>query len=261
MLDDKSLLELCLKVSGWFENAAGASYTAVSGNFDGMGLSAGILQWNAGQGTLQTLVTSIGNAMGWVKAKSFFSSDIQQFASLGPADAIAFCLQHYIEAGTKNVDQGAKAKWQMFLHQPESIAAQVQMASNGVLGHAKREVVAYAPDYIDRQRPYVFFFDLVTQEGGMSVGQHTIPPVPSGQTPDVMDALSFASVHDAICTMTWKINSDNDNLSKLLLHYAYQRSLLANPVYAWDTCSRRGTIACRGGVVHAAKVDFTLILD
>lgn len=44
MLDNKSLLELCLKVSGGFENGAGASYTTVTGNEDSMGTSAGILQ-------------------------------------------------------------------------------------------------------------------------------------------------------------------------------------------------------------------------
>src|SRR5208337_1169965 len=157
-MDDKSLLELCLSVSGKFEAVGAASYTNVSGNFDGMGISCGILQWNAGQGTLQALVRSVGSAMGWDRAKTFFSSDIQAFSQLkaGPT-AIAWCLDHYIEAGTKNIDPGAKAKWQAFLGQPESVAAQVATASSGVLGHAKREVAAYAPDYIDRQRPYAFF--------------------------------------------------------------------------------------------------------
>lgn len=260
-MDDKSLLELCLSVSGKFESATGPSYTSVAGNFDGMGMSCGILQWNAGQGTLQTLVAAIGNAMGWDKAKTFFSSDIQQFSTLKPADAIAWCLQHYIETGTKSVDPGAKAKWQAFLGQPESVAAQVASASNGVLGHAKREVAAYCPDYLDRDRPYAFFFDLVTQEGGMSVGHQTVPPIPSGQTPDITDALAFADANDAACSAIWHANQFEDPLAQLLLHYAYSRSMLANPQFQWDTCSRRGTIACRGGVVHDGKVDLTAVLD
>src|SRR5271157_451697 len=119
MLDNKSLLELCLKVSGGFESGKGPSYTSLTGNFDGQGMSAGILQWNAGQGTLQALVNAIGNAMGWDKAKTFFSSDIQQFASLKPADAIAWVQQHYLTTGTTNLDPGAKARWVNFLNQPE----------------------------------------------------------------------------------------------------------------------------------------------
>lgn len=260
-MEDKELLELCLKVSGGFENAIGASYTSVTGNFDGMGLSAGILQWNAGQGTLQTLVKSIGNAMGWDKAKTFFSSDISVFASLNPQAGIQWCIDHYLTTGSTQIDPGVKVRWQNFLGQPESIDAQVNMASNGVLGHAKREVVAYAPNYTDRNRPYVFFFDLVTQEGGMSVGQHTVPPVPAGTVPDVSDAIAEAATHNPHCHDIWQTNLAGDDLAALLLHYAYARALLANPLYVWDACDRRGSIACRGGVVHAATVDFTQILD
>jgi len=260
MLDDKSLLELCLSISGKFE-AGSPSYTDVTGNFDGMGISCGILQWNAGQGTLQTLVAAIGNAMGWDKAKTFFSSDIQQFSTLKSAAAVQWCLDHYIETGTKNIDSGAAAKWRTFLSQPESSAAQVSLASNGVLGHAKREVAAYCPNFIDRNRPYAFFFDLVTQEGGMSVGHQTVPPLPSGQTPDISDALAFAGANDPKCQAIWQQNSYEDSEAQLLLHYAYQRCLLARPQYQWDTLSRRGTVACRGGIVHGAVLDFTSILD
>jgi hypothetical protein len=260
-MDDKSLLELCLKVSGSFESGGGPSYTSLTGNFDGMGLSAGILQWNAGQGTLQTLIKNIAAATGWDKANSFFSSSLQTFASLKPADAIQWCKDHYLTTGTNNVDIGAKARWVSFLSQPESVTAQVFMASNGVLGHAKREVSAYCPDYIARNRPYVFFFDLVTQEGGMTVGQHTVPPVPVGTLPDVSDALALAAVKNPKCHDIWQTNLAGDDLAALLLHYAYARASLANPLYIWDACDRRGSIACRGGVVHAATVDFTQILD
>jgi len=260
-MDDKSLLELCLKVSGSFESGGGPSYTSLTGNFDGMGLSAGILQWNAGQGTLQTLIKNIAANTGWDKANSFFSSSIQTFASLQPAAAIQWCKDHYLTTGSNNIDIGAKARWVSFLSQPESIAAQVQMATNGVLGHAKREVTAYCPDYTDRNRPYVFFFDLVTQEGGMTVGHQTVPAVPSGQTPDVSDALAEAAANNPKCHDIWQANLSGDNLAALLLHYAYARAMLANPLYVWDACDRRGSIACRGGVVHAATVDFTAILD
>jgi hypothetical protein len=262
MLTDQALLELCLKVSGGFESGKGPSYTDVAGNFDGMGMSAGILQWNAGQGTLQTLVANIGNAMGWDKAKTFFSSDIQQFSTLAPAAAIQWCLAHYIASGSKNMDPGAAARWVTFLGQPESIAAQVQIASNGVLGHAKREVAAYAPDFVNGTRPYAFFFDLVTQEGGMTVGKQTVPPIPAGTlSVDVSDAMSFAQASDPNCAALWQPVVDNDSEAALLLHYGYARAMLANPQYQWDTLSRRGTIACRTGIVHEAKLDFTAILD
>ena len=263
MLDNKSLLELCLKVSGGFESGTGPSYTTVSGNFDGQGMSAGILQWNAGQGTLQPLVRAIGNAMGWDKAKTFFSSDIQAFSQLpAGAPAIQWCLDKYIASGSKNLDPSAAQRWSIFLSQPESIAAQVQIASNGVLAHAQREVNAYAPDYVNDTRPYAFFFDLVTQEGGMTVGKFTVPPIPAGQLDiDISDVLAFAQANNPACHDLWEAATANDSEAELLLHYAYARAMLANPLYQWDTLSRRGTIACRVGIVHEAHIDFTSVLD
>lgn len=262
MLDNKSLLELCLKVSGGFESGRGPSYTSLTGNFDGQGISAGILQWNAGQGTLQSLVRVIGNAMGWDKAKTFFTSDIQVFSQL-PAGALAvnWCLDKYITSGSKNLDPGAAQRWVTFLSQPESIAAQVQLASDGVLAHAQREVVAYAPGFVGNMRPYAFFFDLVTQQGGMTVGHHTVPPIPNGVVPDITDALAFAKANSPACHDLWATATAGDNEAVLLLHYAYARAILANPLFVWDALSRRGTIACRSGIVHQAHIDFTSILD
>jgi hypothetical protein len=200
--------------------------------------------------------------MGWDKANSFFSSSIQTFASLRGQAAIAWCLDHYIQSGSTNVDPGAKVRWQNFLSQPESVAAQVKMASAGVLGHAKREVAAYAPDYADNNRPYVFFFDLIVQEGGMTVGHHTVPPIPSGQTPDTSDVIAFANANNPTCATIWQsVISGGDYEAALLTHYAYARAMLANPQFQWDACVRRGTIACRQGIVHGAHLDFTSVID
>lgn len=95
----------------------------------------------------------------------------------------------------------------------------------------------------------------------MTVGKHTVPAVPAGQTPDVTDVLAFAQSNNPSCHDLWAGVVATDKEACLLLHYGYARAMLANPVYAWDACSRRGTIACRTGIVHAAHIDFTTILD
>ena len=261
MLDDKSLLELCLHVSGGFENAQGASYTSITGNFDGMGISCGILQWNAGQNTLQMLINRIAAKMGWDKANSFFSSSLQTFAGLRGQAAVQWCLDHYIVSGGKDVDPGAAVRWKNFLSQPESVQAQVDAATAGVLGSAKRLVATYCPDYVNANRPYCFFFDVITQEGGMTSGHHTVPPLPAGTVPDVSDALAFAGQNNPQCQAIWQNVVGGDGEAALLLHYGYARAMLANPLYQWDACARRGTIACRSGIVHGAHIDFTTVLD
>jgi hypothetical protein len=39
---------------------SGDPYQGVSGDFDGMGISCGALQWNIGQGSLQPMVKAVG---------------------------------------------------------------------------------------------------------------------------------------------------------------------------------------------------------
>jgi hypothetical protein len=259
-MDDKSLLELCLKISGSFESGA-PDYTAVTGNFDGMGLSCGILQWCAGQGSLQNLVLHIGNSMGWDKTQSFFSSDIHHFAVLKPAEGIQWCVDHYITTNSTSVDPGAKARWVNFLGQPESVAVQVQLATNGVLYRAKTLAAKFCPDHADHSRTIAFFFDLVTQSGGMENQKGHVDPLPSGSDPDISDAIALAQVHSPKCAAIWQTATAGDLEARNLLYYAYHRSLLSNPLYQWDATARRGSIGCRGGIVHGAVVDFTSFLD
>ncbi len=72
-MEDEQLLDICLKVTGSFEGGT-PRYDAIAGDFDGAGLSCGLLQWNTGSGTLQKLVAEIGAAMGWEKAKAYFAT-------------------------------------------------------------------------------------------------------------------------------------------------------------------------------------------
>lgn len=260
MLDDKALLELCVSISGAFENGT-PSYTAVTGNFDGQGLSCGVLQWAAGQGSLGRLVQTIGQKMGWAKAQTFFKSDIHHFAVLQPREAVQWCLDHYIQEGNTNVDPGAKQCWVNFLSQPESIASQVELATNGQLSRAKILAAKFCPDFPDRTRVMSFFFDLVTQSGGMENKSGHVDPWPSGSVPSVGEALAFTRIKHPNVADMWTPVTDNDDLSKLLLYYAYRRSLLSNPLYVWDALSRRGAIGCRLGVVHGTQVNFVGKLD
>lgn len=58
-MDQKEILDVCLKITGAFE---GAGYDHVAGNFDGAGISFGILQWNFYSKTLQPLLYSMYNS-------------------------------------------------------------------------------------------------------------------------------------------------------------------------------------------------------
>jgi hypothetical protein len=79
-MDDKGLLELCLKISGSFENGA-PDYHGVTGNFDGQGISVGVLQWNAGQGSLQIAALK-HRRVRWAGTRLRLSSNLTSIISL-----------------------------------------------------------------------------------------------------------------------------------------------------------------------------------
>ena len=57
----KSWVQTALKVTGHFEDSTDP-LGGVSGDFDGMGISVGVLQWNIAMGSLQPLVKNLGRA-------------------------------------------------------------------------------------------------------------------------------------------------------------------------------------------------------
>jgi hypothetical protein len=58
---DEAVEKRCLALTGSFETSRGVPdcYGGLAGDFDGMGISYGVLQWNLGQGTLQPLFTDV----------------------------------------------------------------------------------------------------------------------------------------------------------------------------------------------------------
>lgn len=55
------LLQRCLALTGAFETSVGVPdcFCGLAGDFDGQGLSLGVVQWNLGQGTLQPLLNEM----------------------------------------------------------------------------------------------------------------------------------------------------------------------------------------------------------
>jgi hypothetical protein len=55
------IAQRCLALTGAFETSTGIPdcYCGLTGNFDGQGISFGVLQWNLGQGTLQPMLTEM----------------------------------------------------------------------------------------------------------------------------------------------------------------------------------------------------------
>jgi hypothetical protein len=116
----------------------------------------------------------------------------------------------------------------------------------------------FVPTDPEHLRVLSFFFDLVTQSGGMSNKSGSVEPIQSSDESCFAEAIAFAAQNNQQTAAYWQqVVDSGDELTKVLLHYAYRRAQLSRPAYVWDACSRRGAIAARGGVVHKHFFDFT----
>jgi hypothetical protein len=250
----KEILDKCLSITGSFENG-NPSYTSITGHSDGQGLSCGVLQWCAGQGSLGTLI----NKMISLSSKEFVDSHfpgipVSSLIKMNGQAQKSFVLKHFIKSGLNPSNQ-AKQQWASLLGSDIGIQAQVSLAEETVLSKAKKLAQDFCPNYPNHLRCIAFFFDIVTQSGGMSNNRGRVEPISEDKV-DPTSALEFMNSTPAFVKNLGPV----DGLSGLLLHYAYERAKLCRPQYIWDAFSRRATIACRGGFVHGKKFNLVNIL-
>jgi hypothetical protein len=243
---NQQLLDICLKITGSFENGS-PDYTSVTGNFDGQGLSVGILQWCAGQGSLGVLLGRIAQLGGDL-------GELSQLPLMNTSQAKQFVMQNYLNPQGEPTPQ-AQQRWAALLGSEAGVQAQVQLAIEGPLGKAASLAQRFCPDAPEHPRVVAFFFDLVTQSGGMSNHKGSVAPVPPDV--DASEALGYAQTKPKFYS---QLSRGLDPLANHLLYYALERAKLSKPEYVWDSFSRRATIAARHGIVHGIVFDFSDVL-
>lgn len=261
-MDRNDVLTTCLTVTGWFEDGTPElNYDVVTGNFDDMGLSVGLLQWCAGAGSLGKLLRQALNYTTPQEADAFFSVPytISSLAQMSASDAKTFCVANFNDARGR-VIKTARIEWQNFLNSPASVQAQRDLADGQMLTKALELANTFVPWDSQNLRVIAFFFDVVTQSGGMRNQNGHVDPIASVADADYSSAISFARVNSTAVSNAWAETVEQDDLAKVLLHYAYYRAMLSRPQYRWDTLSRRGAIACRYGIVHNQEMDFSELL-
>ena len=93
---EQTLAYRCLSLTGTFETSRSAPrcFAGVTGNFDGQGISFGVLQWNFGQGTLQKLLTQMNSIDSKVLKKIFgrHYPALVKTMSMKPAAAVKWAV-------------------------------------------------------------------------------------------------------------------------------------------------------------------------
>jgi hypothetical protein len=234
-------LDKALSITGKFE---GSGYDNVTGNFDGQGISAGILQWNIGQGSLQSKILKpyLLKHGSIDKLEIFPDKIMDMLAKSTPQSGIRLTVVHmHLAKRNKLAPTWIKA-WKKFLTMPEVIELQ-KLACDSVADQA----IHYCKQWdMLTQRAFCWFFDLVTQNGGLK-----------GVTKPIVDqlklinAIRFASPKNEDLWSRKTISAEQVTL----MIASFERAILSRAAYQKDVMDRKGTIAIGIGYVHGEKFD------
>ncbi|MCX5795072.1 MAG: hypothetical protein NTY77_06230 [Elusimicrobia bacterium] len=255
---DRIAFEVALNISGSFEGDDG--WVNLTNDFDGQGLSLGLLNQCLGQGSLQPLLIAMrdrhmdqmsvvlstahlaslsGMLSQWQSSMTVQSASEPRLSWLdetaGPFQAqgfdpdqasVAWARANLYTDGGKSFDPVWKQELTALANNPEYVTLQI----NAALGyHAK--AAAYESQVGVRQlRAYLMLFDVVVQNGGL-------------YPDDLADYAAYVKANPH-ATSTQK-------LQKLLaLRLRHVRAK-----YVADVRSRKGAIITGTGVVHGVKRD------
>lgn len=260
-------IDVLVKITGAFE-VAGDPYAGVSGDFDGQGISCGVLQWNIGQGSLQRLLKDLGQAR--IKAlMPTYGAQMWQAAtaSIGQGLTIVRGWQAgtALKATPKKELKALMSAADMKAIQDKYIARVAVKAE----GYADAWAAASGlPKRTDHQ--LAFFFDIVTQNGSTA-------DIAYADVADFIAASAPGKADDLICdwllgtkktiagkkdgdknAALWRDKHSGDALR--LLVFAYLRSQKAKAAWRVDVMNRKGTLATKKGWVHTSLIDLSAII-
>ena len=162
----ESLAFRCLALSGSFETTTPppACFSGLSGNFDGMGISFGAMQWNLGQGTLQPLFKDMLQQHPAVCEDIFHENLPVVHSMLAAPVAEQLELASSIQTPQRwRVNEPWKGMLQALGRTPEFQGIQVQYATKFY-----DKAQSMCADYgLRSERAVALMFDIVVQNGSI----------------------------------------------------------------------------------------------
>lgn len=266
MPDNTNRIETAMSITGDFESA-GDPWTALTGNFDNMGISAGVLQWNLGQGTLQELAKGIGERVITHLMPTHGGDFWNTVVRLTTKAAVTWSLQFQRNG---NVVGTFARELAAVLGSPEGRAAQMDQCKD-VAKWAGTQADAWAGASRGAESgnltEFCWFFDLRTQQGSLNGlawadvekfkkanGLATLLDwLTKGAGGHGRDAARNAALWAGITKTCpdWQTH---------LLLLGYLRALKAQAAYQRVVMNRRGAIAMKKGWVNSEYEDFSALL-
>jgi hypothetical protein len=230
-LASASVADRCLALTGSFEtgNQPPDCFCGVAGDFDGQGLSFGVLQWNIGQKTLQPLLAQMIEQHEDV-CRSIFHENLETIRALAGAP-----LENQLDFVRSIQTRGhIDEPWQGMLktlgRSAEFRDIQTSAASR-LLQQARDMCAEYA---LTSQRAMALMFDICTQNGG-------IGPIVKSQIMADFAALPADT-------------ASNSEVARMRI-VANRRAAGCKPQFIDDVRTRKLTIANGAGTVHGVQYD------
>lgn len=236
-MSDKPLpiFDLCLKITSGFE---GAEFGTITGNFDGMGLSAGIMQWNIGSGSLQAYILNHIDPMIYN-----FPVPITPLIKLPKDQALLWHKDIALDASGKLKPEWLKA-WKIFMTKSEVINLQKQAC--GKYFQRAREIAGKLGFSQQNARAMAWSYDVAVQSWSLGI-----------DAPDANyeQAANILQLYGPENFMVWQGNDLNNDQVKLVIA-SHLRALKCRQEYRNDFFIRKCTISVGAGIVHKTKYDF-----
>jgi hypothetical protein len=243
----------------------GDPYMGVTGDFDGMGISCGALQWNIGMSSLQPMVKNVGKPV-VQKTMPMFGDDLWN-ACNRPVAAGLKIVQSW--QTNRKLKPAAAAELRAFMGTPE-MRAQQDIKIRGKAETAFKMASDWAvqiPGGTPSKRSFCWFFDIVTQNGNLKgltfkdVANFLEQNKPDKSDDFVCDFLASRTggsghVKDAHKNaQLWRDKADGVKLELLIL--SYLRAQLAKSEFSHVVLNRKGAIAMGAGHVNGSLRDFS----
>jgi hypothetical protein len=224
----------CLALTGSFETGAPIPdcFAGLSGDFDGQGLSFGVLQWNFGQGSLQPLLKRMCADHGEM-ARSIFHERFDQFLTMlnAPRSEQMTFARSIQDPNRKTVFEPWRGMFKT-LGRTEEFQRIEADAANALYKAALQLCVDYG---LWSARGVALMFDIKTQNGSI------------GSAAQAQIRADFQALPDS--------QTDEEREVARLRIIANRRAEAAKPRWVEDVRARKLCIANGGGNVHGIHCD------
>ncbi|HZN26861.1 MAG TPA: peptidoglycan-binding domain-containing protein [Burkholderiales bacterium] len=230
----QNLAARCLALTGSFETGVGVPdcYCGISGDFDGQGMSFGVLQWNFGQGSLQPLLLEMASEHADVMEQIFGTQLRALKEALGASheDLMNFArsVQHPVK---HTVFEPWRGYARALGRTPEFQRIQVKHANGNF-----QQALSLCREYdLWSERAVALMFDIVTQNGSIR-------------------KITRAQILADIQALPSGLPDAEREVMKLEI-VANRRAEAANPRWVDDVRRRKLCIARGRGMVHGISYD------